>query len=197
MPSFVVFDLVSESVQGLYQVSDPLELEAAVTAHTLPTQGSLVVPDGSILNTANLTVKDGAVVTVVPAVPAITLATAQATQSTLIKKEYATQISNGFPSSALGVSHLYPSTAEDQFNLTACIVASMIPAQAADWTTVFWCGDSATPPVWNYLPHTAAQIHQVGIDSMAYIMAAKMRQATRLGQIQAATTVDAVTAILW
>lgn len=129
--------------------------------------------------------------------PQVQLNLLQGPQIALIQQSYQAHIDNGFTSSALGTVHQYPSTFTDQFNLTACVVASMIPGQPSGWATLFWCGDSSTPPVWNYLSHTAAQIQQVGIDSMAYIMASKQHQALRIGQIKAATTAAAVQVIVW
>lgn len=101
----------------------------------------------------------------------------------------------GFVSSALGSPHTYPSGIADQANLTAVITGSMIPGQPSGTTYLFWCKDGAG--LENFVAHTAAQIQQVGLDALAAIMAGKSKQLTLSAQIQAATTIAEVQAIVW
>ena len=130
--------------------------------------------------------------------PTVQINSLRGPQIALIQQSYETHVTGGFSSSALGSAHTYTRTASDQFNNTASVVGSMLPNLPAVWTTLFWCGDSSTPQVWNYLPHTAtAQIQQVGIDCMAFVMAAKQHQAALLALIQAATTAAAIEAFVW
>lgn len=63
------------------------------------------------------------------------------------------------------------------------------------WTTPFWCENSSG--VWNYVPHTAAQIQQVGLDGKAAITANLVKNKTLATESQAATTIAAVQAITW
>lgn len=101
----------------------------------------------------------------------------------------------GFVSSALGSAYSYPSGIADQANLTAVITGSMIPGQPGGTTYLFWCKSAAG--VENFVAHTAAQIQQVGLDGLAAIMAGKSKQLTLSAEIQAATTIAEVQAIVW
>jgi len=123
------------------------------------------------------------------------LAAAKAAQLAIIAAASLAAQTSGFTSSALGSSHSYPSGAADQSNLTAVVTASLIPGQPSGTTYLFWCSDSSGAGV--FAAHTAAQIQQAGLDGMAAIMAAKQKQLTLSQQIEAATTVAAVTAVVW
>jgi hypothetical protein len=125
----------------------------------------------------------------------ISLASAQTIQSNIINSACANAIVAGFSSSALGSAYTYPSKTTDQQNLTASVLASIIPGLAANWTTPFWCANSSG--VWSWVNHTAAQIQQVGADGKTAILALQSQNATLQAQIAAATTVDAVVAIVW
>lgn len=105
------------------------------------------------------------------------------------------QIEGGFDSAALGAVHHYPAGQQDQANLTASVTASLIPNLPAGWTTAFWCADSSG--VWAYAEHTAAQIQQVGIDGKAAITAALQRNAQLRAQVEAATSLAEVAAVVW
>lgn len=125
----------------------------------------------------------------------ISLADAQAAQAALLNSSCASAIISGFTSSALGALYTYPSQMTDQQNLTACVVASMYAGLPTGWTTAFWCVDSTAK--WAWVPHTAAQIQQVGEDGKAAVMGFQEQNATLQAQVTAATTVDAVAAIVW
>lgn len=116
-------------------------------------------------------------------------------QLALVGAACAAAITGGFQSSALGKVYTYPSTQNDQANLNANVVSSLLPSLPANWTTLQICGD--TNGKWDYMPHTAAQIQQVGIDGKAAIMACLTKNAQLQAQIAAATTVAAVQAINW
>ncbi|MBW4049426.1 MAG: DUF4376 domain-containing protein [Proteobacteria bacterium] len=120
---------------------------------------------------------------------------AQTVQIALIAAASAAAQTTGFTSSALGSAYSYPSGLQDQANLTACIVASLMPGNASTWTVEFWCMSAAG--VSNFVPHTAAQIQQVGKDALAAIMVQKSKQYALSLQIQAATTIAAVQAVVW
>lgn len=195
--SFVIYDSATGEIRGIFTATHH-DGDTVITDNT-PEGCTALIVDGSspVLNSQNgWSVVDGALVQVPPTDAAL-LAAAQTAQISVIETVYQAQIDNGFTSSALGESYLYPGTAVDQQNLTAVVTASMIPTLPPDWTTLFWCAAAANPSAWNYLPHTASQIHQVGLDALAYIMAAKMRRAQRNGQIQAATTIADVQAVIW
>ena len=105
------------------------------------------------------------------------------------------QILDGFLSDALGALHAYPAKETDQSNLSASVLASLMPGNTADWTTPFWCQDEAGE--WAFVPHTAAQIQQVGRDAKAATLAAMLKNETLAAQVRAATTIAAVKAIVW
>jgi hypothetical protein len=63
------------------------------------------------------------------------------------------------------------------------------------WTTLFWCEDSAGE--WAYLPHTATQMRQVGMDGKAAVTAILQKNAGLQAQIAAATDPAAVPSIVW
>ena len=106
-------------------------------------------------------------------------------------------INAGFESSALGSPHTYPANARDQMNLVASVVASMLPGTPAEWTTPFWCKDSLG--TWGFIPHSAAQIQQVGADGKAAIVAALARNAALADEVllSQTDTVQKVAAIQW
>lgn len=65
------------------------------------------------------------------------LVEAQAAQTAMISAACGAAIVLGFTSSALGAAHAYPSKVVDQQNLNASVTASMLPGNAANWTTLF------------------------------------------------------------
>ncbi len=100
------------------------------------------------------------------------LADAKESQTALVSAACQSAIVAAFTSSALGAAHTYPAKPTDQQNLNASVVASLLPGIAAEWTPPFWCATQPTDgsdPVWFYLPHTVAQIQQVGTDGKAAI----------------------------
>lgn len=130
-----------------------------------------------------------------PVASAPTLAQAQAAKIAALSAACQADIFAGFHSSALGADHLYPFKVTDQRNLSDSVLASTLPGRAADWTTPFWCADSAG--VWAMRLHTAAQIQQAGDDAMARKLACMAQNDTLAGQVMAATTIEAVEAITW
>jgi hypothetical protein len=83
----------------------------------------------------------------------------------------------------------------DQANLNAVCTYSLFPENASEWTCLFWCTSSVGAS--NFVSHTASQIRQVGKDAEAAIMTQKQKQLTLSEQIQAATTIAAVQAVVW
>lgn len=123
------------------------------------------------------------------------LASAQQAQLAIVGAACAAAITGGFQSSALGKAYTYPSTQNDQANLNANVVSSLLPGLPANWTTLQICGDANGK--WGYMPHTAAQIQQVGNNGKAAILGFLTKNAGLQAQIAAATTVAAVQAINW
>lgn len=127
--------------------------------------------------------------------PAVGLAQIKTAQLAIVGAACAAAITGGFQSSALGVAYTYPSQQSDQANLNANVVSSLLPGLPANWTTLQICGDANGK--WGYMPHTAAQIQQVGVDGKAAILGCLTKNARLQAQIAAATTVAAVQAINW
>jgi hypothetical protein len=101
----------------------------------------------------------------------------------------------GFVSSALGEPHLYPAKPNDQINLTGLVARSFYPGVGPDWRKPFWCMDSAL--VWAYRMHTAAQIQQVGDDSIDANLAQRGINEQLQSQIIAAKTPADLADIYW
>lgn len=129
------------------------------------------------------------------AVPSVSLA--QTKQSKLAELAAACQgeIFTGFDSSAMGAVHHYPAKDRDQSNLAGSVLASILPGLPTNWTTPFWCADAVGN--WAFVPHTAAQIQQVGIDAKAAIVVALEKNSSLAAQVMICTTVECVIAITW
>ncbi|HDR9065468.1 hypothetical protein JQC70_22390 [Burkholderia contaminans] len=123
------------------------------------------------------------------------LAAAQEAQIAALNAACAGAIAAGFISSALGAAHTYPAQITDQQNLSASVLASLMPNLPSGWTTPFWCADSSG--AWSYAMHSAAEIQQVGQDGKAAILAAISKKAALAAQVNAATSVADVQAVVW
>ncbi len=111
-----------------------------------------------------------------------------------ISQACSAQIVGGFTSSALGADHHYPAKPQDQANLIASITDSLLAGSDPTWTTPFWCADSAG--VWDFRPHTIAQIQQVGREGKAATLAAMGKNEALRQQIMAATA-EQLQSIQW
>ncbi len=144
---------------------------------------------------ATLDVIDGQLV-IVPA-PSLTvaesLASAKSAKASELSAACATAITSGFTSSALGAAHIYPSDQNDQANLNANVVSSLLPNLPTTWATPQLCCDSAG--VWTYRLHTVAQIQQVGIDGKAAVLQQLTRHEQVRALLAAAETLEEVDAI--
>lgn len=150
-------------------------------------QGCLCTPGHKVVG--------GSLVAPAPPSTAELLAAAQIAQVTILNNACASAIVAGFASSALGAPHTYPSKMTDQQNLSASVLASLMPGLAADWKTPFWCADASG--AWAYTDHSAAQIQQVGQDGKAAVLACLQKKAQFAAQVESATTVAAVQAVVW
>lgn len=128
-------------------------------------------------------------------IPVPTLDAIKAQQTASVREACQQAIFAGFASDALGASHTYPAKATDQTNLQASVLASLLPGNAADWTTPFWCADASG--AWAYVSHTAVQIQQAGRDGKAAILAALVKCQSLEAAISAATAPAQVQAVLW
>ena len=97
------------------------------------------------------------------------------------------QIISGFSSSALGAVHNYASDAVDQRNI-------LLAAQSTGGGLLSCQGAS---DIWVRVPHTQPQAQQVVADFVAASDTARTKLSGLEAQIEAATTVEAVKAIVW
>jgi hypothetical protein len=119
----------------------------------------------------------------------------QTDQITALTAACAAEIIGGYTSSALGSVHTYPAKPTDQINMLGSVTASLLPGISNDWTTPFWCADDKG--VWSFQMHTAVQIQQAGADGKTAVATAQTKLATLSAEVMAATTADAVNAIVW
>ncbi|WP_316154694.1 hypothetical protein [Cupriavidus sp. BIC8F] len=147
------------------------------------------------ISTPGYKVQDGDLVEPLPPTAAQLVAAAKAAQIVSVTEACGAAIVAGFQSSALGAMRTYPSSLIDQQNLSASVLASLLPGLASGWVTPFWCADAAG--LWSYADHTAAQIQQVGQDGKAAIVGAIQKKAELVAAIEAAVTIAAVQAITW
>jgi hypothetical protein len=123
------------------------------------------------------------------------LSAAQTRKAAELRAACSAQVVAGFHSIALGADYLYPAKPLDQSNLTGSVLASLLPGNAVDWTTPFWCADIAG--AWEFRLHSTSQIQQVGIDAKTSLIAALGKNEYLAGQVAAATTIAEVEAITW
>lgn len=124
-----------------------------------------------------------------------TLEQVQTAQIAVLTAACDAEIAAGYTSTALGTAHTYPTKTTDQLNMSASVVASLLPGIATDWTTPFWCADGTG--AWAMRAHTAAQIQQAGSDGKALIQAAQVKLAALSVQVMAAADAAAVQAVAW
>jgi hypothetical protein len=188
MTKFATFDPASGALNGRY--------DSAV--HTSIPAGAVPLDDvtffRSIAETDGVwTCTDGKTVTKVMPSAAQLLAAAQATASGAMNAATQAAIYAGFQSSALGKVYTYPAKDTDQQNLAASVLDAVINASVSGYTTPFWCCDSTGK--WAYVPHTSAQMIQVGKDGKNAILAALSRNAVAQAAIANATSVATVQAV--
>ncbi|MGH7122807.1 MAG: hypothetical protein ACREFI_00435, partial [Stellaceae bacterium] len=105
------------------------------------------------------------------------------------------EIAGGYGSAALGALHTYPATEVDQRNMAAAVTASLLPGVATDWTTPFWCADTAG--TWAMRDHTAAEIQCAAADGRGAVVAAQRKLAALLARVSAATAPAALDGLAW
>ena len=127
--------------------------------------------------------------------PSPTLDDLKKAQYSAIDAACSLTIVSGVKSSALGSPYLYPTQTTDQANLNANVTSSLLPNLPSDWTTAQICQDNAGN--WAYLPHTAAEIQQVGADVKSAILSMLVKKTQLQAQVNAATTAAAILAITW
>lgn len=120
---------------------------------------------------------------------------ARAQQTLLVNEAWGVAVQSGFVSSALGAPYTYPSTSQDQANLSSSVVASLMPSLPANWSTLFKCTSAAGAT--SLRAHNVAQIQQVGQDGMAWVEKCIYQLNVLESQIAQAGTPEAVALIVW
>ena len=115
-----------------------------------------------------------------------TLAESQSSQIAALRTACANAITGGFSSSALGSLYNYPSDPLSQSNMNT--VAGS-PSGGS-----LWCESGG---VWAMKAHTQAQAQAVLASFVAWLNACQTQLATLTGEVNAATTVSAVQAVVW
>ncbi len=115
-----------------------------------------------------------------------TLAEVQTAQIALLRSACQSAITGGFTSSALGSAYSYPSDPLSQANMNT-IAGS--PSGGS-----LWCESGG---VWTLKAHTQAQAQAVLAAFVAWLNACQSQLATLTGEVNAATTVSGVQAIIW
>ena len=108
---------------------------------------------------------------------------------------YQKSLPAGFESSALGEPHTYRAWPDDINWLHQAVTISGLPMIADEWTVDFLCADEDGN--WVQVPHTAAQIQQVGLDASIDIGQLGTLKAALTQQIMAATTRSQIAAVTW
>jgi hypothetical protein len=114
------------------------------------------------------------------------LAHSKIVQLSAVRQSCATAYVSGFPSAALG-AYTYPSKPYDQTNLIGAVASG----EAVD----FWTCDAAG--TWLRRTHTAVQIKQVLSDGKAAYQGYSAKLVKLTADINTATTVIAVNAVVW
>lgn len=138
------------------------------------------------ISTAGYAVANGALVAPTTLTAAQLLADAQVAQIAALSADCSSSIMAGFSSGALGATHNYPSTLQDQTN-QATVAASSSGG-------LLWCESGTT---WALTAHTQAQAQQVVADFATYLNQCQAELVTITAQVNAATTVAAAQAIVW
>lgn len=144
------------------------------------------------INQPGYTVVNGTLVAPLPPTNEELLAESKALQTAKASTACASALTTGFPSSALGTAHIYPSQDDDQRNLQSAVSAAV--AAPSNWTTRIWCANN---DAWSFTAHTAAQIQQVNADWLAHRVAAQQKYADLIARINAANSIEEVQAIDW
>ena len=115
-----------------------------------------------------------------------TLAQAQSSQITLLRSACQSAIIGGFVSSALGDIYTYPSGSTDQINLHT-IAGNLHGGN-------LWCEAGG---IWSFKYHTQSQAQMVLSDFSSWLNTCQSKLLSLTEQVNNATTVEAVKAIVF
>jgi hypothetical protein len=173
--------IVTRYVSGIHD--SEILTPPAGTANLLATDSDIQLT----MQVEGYTVVNGLLVAPPAPTSAQLVATAKATQIALLTSACGTTITSGFISSALGTAYTYPSKPNDQANLVGAVTAGI--------SVNTWVMDKNG--TWSKQLHTAAQIKQVLVDGATAYQMCSDKLATLIDNINTATTVADVQAIVW
>lgn len=114
-----------------------------------------------------------------------------------LSKECENVIIAGFTSSALGIEKIYDSEEVDQINLIGSVsTTTPTPAEPTGYTIYYACRDPETN-IKSYIEHTHYQLRQVMADGATFKLVQLQRFNTLRNQVNEATTVEDIEAIIW
>jgi hypothetical protein len=123
----------------------------------------------------------------------------QQQQNNMLKLACRNTILAGFQSSALGTIYTYPNQNSeehpDQVNMVTSTLAAVINTSTTGWSTNLWVQNSNG--IWEYLSHNATQVKQASTDGKTYVQTQQNKLVSLTAQVNAATTIAAVQAIVW
>jgi hypothetical protein len=129
------------------------------------------------------------------AAPDLTVDVARAAKLREVEVADAAAQIGGFPSSALGAPHTYPSDADALGKMQMAAIAALSGQSKPAWTAALRCVDADGVAAGR--PHKAAQVHQVVGDFQAFSDALQAKRDDLAAQIAAAADVAAALAITW
>lgn len=137
--------------------------------------------------------------------PEVPIATARLRKSREMRKASGLARRAGFTSSALGTAYFYSTDnafgdsdddEKDAELLQAAVLKALIEKDTLNWT-ISWPCSADGGATYSVLPHTSAQMRQVGHDGLVAMQAVRGKLRTKLAEIAVATTVAQVEAVVW
>ena len=197
MTQYAVRNIATQIIESAVGRRDPEGFEGPIDEPPIPAPGTELIPYQGFIpltgptNTAVLRWEGAA-----PAwVEVATLDELKARKAAAISAACGEAITAGFACGALGAGFRYPAKFTDQANLTGSVMRSFYPNVDADWRTPFWCADAES--VWEWRPHSAVQIQQVGDCAVVARLSCMSTNEQLQAQIIAAESPEALAAINW
>ena len=118
----------------------------------------------------------------------------KANKSAEFNNKCAEEIIAGFASLATNKLIHYPSNEKDQLNLQNTIQQSLA-LQSIEDEYFLYCKNELN--VWGYIPHTAKELQQVGIDCYNFILNLRMKNFELQNKIKNSNDVEYVKLLVW
>lgn len=118
----------------------------------------------------------------------------KASKSVEFNNKCAEEIIAGFTSLATNKLLHYPSNEKDQLNLQNTIQQSLMMQLIKD-EYFLYCKNEFD--IWDYVPHTAKELQQVGIDCYNFILNLRMKNSNLQNKIKKSNDVEYVKLLMW